>query len=50
MEVNVLSSVKEYQPRHQISQRIWMTLGLPSSGIRLHDLIRKGMRFEFLDG
>ena len=26
-----------------------MTLGLPSRGTRLHDLIREGLPFEFLD-
>jgi putative toxin-antitoxin system antitoxin component (TIGR02293 family) len=49
MEVKVLSSIKEYQPRPQISQSIWMTLGLPSRGTRLHDLIREGLPFEFFD-
>ena len=49
MEVKVLSSIKEYQPGPQIPQNIWMTLGLPSRGTRLHDLIREGLPFEFLD-
>ncbi|WP_346830912.1 antitoxin Xre-like helix-turn-helix domain-containing protein [Pseudomonas abietaniphila] len=49
MELKVLSSIKEYQPGAQISQSIWMTLGLPSRGTRLHDLIREGLPFEFLD-
>ncbi|MGA3797734.1 antitoxin Xre-like helix-turn-helix domain-containing protein [Pseudomonas fluorescens] len=49
MEVKVLSSIKEYQPEPQIPQSIWMTLGLPSRGTRLHDLIREGLPFEFLD-
>ena len=45
----VLSSIKEYQPGPQISQSIWMTLGLPSRGTRLYDLISEGLPFEFLD-
>ncbi|OPK07394.1 antitoxin Xre/MbcA/ParS toxin-binding domain-containing protein [Pseudomonas sp. VI4.1] len=49
MEEKVLSSLKEYQPGPQISQSIWMTLGLPSRGTRLHKLIREGLPFEFLD-
>lgn len=49
MEVKVLSSIKEYQPGPQISQSIWMTLGLPSRGARLHNLIREGLPFESLD-
>lgn len=49
MEVKVLSSIKEYQPEPQISPSIWMILGLPSRGIRLHDLVREGLPFELLD-
>jgi putative toxin-antitoxin system antitoxin component (TIGR02293 family) len=49
MEVKVLSSIKEYQPGPQIPQRIWMPLGLPSRGTRLHDLICEGLPFEFFD-
>ncbi|MDI3353322.1 DUF2384 domain-containing protein [Pseudomonas sp. UYIF39] len=49
MEMKVLSSIKEYQPGPQIPQSIWMTLGLPSRGTRLHDLIREGLPFELLD-
>ena len=49
MEVKVLSSIKEYQPGPQIPQGIWMTLGLPSRGTMLHDLVREGLSFEFLD-
>ncbi|WP_350647067.1 antitoxin Xre/MbcA/ParS toxin-binding domain-containing protein [Pseudomonas sp. HY13-MNA-CIBAN-0226] len=48
MEVKVLSSIKEYQPGPQIPQSVWMTLGLPSRGTRLHDLVREGLSFEFL--
>lgn len=43
------SSIKEYQPGPQISQSIWMTLGLPSRGTMLHDLVREGLPFEFID-
>ncbi|MNC28647.1 hypothetical protein D3C75_768660 [compost metagenome] len=49
MEVKVLSSIKEYQPGPQIPPSIWMTLGLPSRGTRLHDLVREGLPFEFLE-
>jgi hypothetical protein len=49
MEVKVLSSIKEYQPGPQIPQSIWMSLGLPSRGTRLHDLIQEGLPFDFLD-
>jgi putative toxin-antitoxin system antitoxin component (TIGR02293 family) len=49
MEVKVQSSIKEYQPGPQISQSIWMTLGLPSRGTMLHDLVREGLPFEFID-
>jgi len=49
MEVKVLSSIKEYQPEPQIPQSIWMTVGLPSRGSRLHDLVREGLPFEFID-
>jgi putative toxin-antitoxin system antitoxin component (TIGR02293 family) len=45
----VLSSIKEYQPGPQIPPSIWMTLGLPSRGTRLHDLVREGLPFEFLE-
>jgi putative toxin-antitoxin system antitoxin component (TIGR02293 family) len=49
MEVKVLSSIKEYQPGPQIPQSIWMTLGLPSRGTGLHDLVYEGLPFEYLD-
>ncbi|MSU96786.1 DUF2384 domain-containing protein [Pseudomonas mandelii] len=49
MEVKVLSTIKEYQPEPQISPSIWMILGLPSRGTRLHDLVREGLPFELLD-
>ncbi|MNF28435.1 hypothetical protein D3C84_91110 [compost metagenome] len=45
----MLSSIKEYQPGPQIPPSIWMTLGLPSRGTRLHDLVREGLPFEFLE-
>jgi putative toxin-antitoxin system antitoxin component (TIGR02293 family) len=49
MEVKVLSSIKEYQPGPQIPPGVWMTLGLPSRGTRLHELVREGLSFVFLD-
>ena len=47
--VNVLAPIKKYEPRQQIPQSVWMSLGLPSRGTRLHDLIREGLPFELLD-
>ncbi|WP_166360845.1 antitoxin Xre/MbcA/ParS toxin-binding domain-containing protein [Pseudomonas akapageensis] len=49
MEVKVLSSVAEYQPSPSISGNIWVTLGLPSRGTRLYDLIHLGLPFEHLN-
>jgi putative toxin-antitoxin system antitoxin component (TIGR02293 family) len=49
MEVKVLSSIKEYQPGPQIPPSIWMTLGLPSRGTRLHDLVHEGLPFKYLE-
>lgn len=45
----MLSSIKEYQPGAPIPKSIWMTLGLPSRGTRLHDLVREGLPFEYLE-
>ncbi|WP_238540693.1 antitoxin Xre-like helix-turn-helix domain-containing protein [Pseudomonas sp. GM48] len=45
----MLSSIKEYQPGPQIPQSVWMTLGLPSRGTMLHDLVHEGLPFEFLE-
>lgn len=45
----MLSSIKQYQPGHQIPPSIWMTLGLPSRGTMLHNLIREGLPFEYLE-
>ncbi|MHC8304875.1 antitoxin Xre-like helix-turn-helix domain-containing protein [Pseudomonas sp. PB3P13] len=44
----MLLSVKEYQPGLQIPQNVWMTLGLPSRGTRLHDLVHEGLPLEYL--
>ncbi|EJM78905.1 type II RES/Xre toxin-antitoxin system antitoxin [Pseudomonas sp. GM55] len=49
MEMKVLSSIKEYQPGPRISQTIWMSLGLPSRGTMLHDLVHEGLPFECLE-
>jgi putative toxin-antitoxin system antitoxin component (TIGR02293 family) len=49
MEAKVLSSIKEYQPGPQIPQSVWMTLGLPSRGTMLHDLVHEGLPFEYLE-
>ncbi|WP_447802046.1 type II RES/Xre toxin-antitoxin system antitoxin [Pseudomonas serbica] len=49
MEVRVLSSIKQYQPGPQIPPSIWLTLGLPSRGTRLHDLVHEGLSFEYLE-
>ena len=45
----MLSSIKEYQPVPQIPQSIGMTLGLPSRGTKLHDLVHEGLPFEYLE-
>ena len=45
----MLSSIKEYHPGPQIPPSIWMTLGLPSRGTRLHDLVHEGLPFELLE-
>lgn len=44
----MLSSIKEYQPGPEIPESIWMTLGLPSRGTMLHDLVREGLPFGYL--
>lgn len=50
MERKMLSSIKQYQPgRPQIPQSVWITLGLPSRGARLHDLVHEGLPFELLN-
>lgn len=49
MEVNVLAPIKKYEPRQQIPQSVWMSLGRPSCGARPHDLIREGLPFEPLE-
>ena len=49
MEVKVLSSIKEYQPGLQALPSIWMTLGLPSRGTMLHDLVHEGLPCEYLE-
>lgn len=45
----MLSSIKEYQPGPPIPQSVWMTLGLPSRGSMLHDLVHEGLPFEYLE-
>ena len=45
----MLSSIKEYQPGSQIPQNIWITLGMPSRGTRLHDLVHEGLPFEIIE-
>ncbi|MBD0678078.1 antitoxin Xre-like helix-turn-helix domain-containing protein [Pseudomonas sp. PSB11] len=47
--MKVLSSIKEYQPGLPASDCIWSTLGLPSRGTRLHELIHQGLPFKHLD-
>lgn len=49
MEVKVLSAIKEYQPGAHIPESVWMTLGLPSRGTMLHDLVHEGLPFEYLE-
>lgn len=45
----MLSSIKEYQPGPQIPPSIWITLGLPSRGTKLHELVHEGLPFEYLE-
>lgn len=45
----MLSSIKEYLPGPPNPGSIWLTLGLPSRGTALHDLIHRGLPFEHLD-
>ena len=47
--MKMLSSIKEYQPGPQIPPSIWVTLGLPSRGTKLHDLVHEGLPFEYLE-
>jgi putative toxin-antitoxin system antitoxin component (TIGR02293 family) len=44
------ASIEVYRPETSIQVSIWSTLGLPSRGARLHDLVREGLPFELLDG
>ena len=43
------SPFKEYQPRLHTPQDVWTTIGLPSRGSRLHDQVREGLAFEYLE-
>lgn len=45
----MLSAIKEYQPGAHIPESVWMTLGLPSRGTMLHDLVHEGLPFEYLE-
>ena len=45
----MLSSIKEYLPGPPTPGNIWSTLGLPSRGTTLHDLIHRGLPFEYLN-
>jgi putative toxin-antitoxin system antitoxin component (TIGR02293 family) len=45
----MLSSIKEYLPGPPTPGSIWSTLGLPSRGTPLHDLIHLGLPFEYLN-
>ncbi|WP_032835913.1 antitoxin Xre-like helix-turn-helix domain-containing protein [Pseudomonas sp. GM50] len=45
----MLSSIKEYLPGPPTPGSIWSTLGLPSRGTILHDLIHRGLPFEYLN-
>lgn len=39
------SSIKEYQPVEVVEAGIWATIGLPSRGAKLHELVRQGLPF-----
>jgi putative toxin-antitoxin system antitoxin component (TIGR02293 family) len=43
------ASIEVYRPETSIQESIWSTLGLPTRGTRLHDLVREGLPFELLD-
>lgn len=45
----MLPSIKEYRPNVPLTEGIWASLGLPSRGSQLHDLVRQGLPFDFLD-
>jgi putative toxin-antitoxin system antitoxin component (TIGR02293 family) len=45
----MLSSIKEYLSGPPTPGSIWSTLGLPSRGTPLHDLIHLGLPFEYLN-
>jgi putative toxin-antitoxin system antitoxin component (TIGR02293 family) len=42
-------SIKEYQPEGTVQEDVWAAVGLPSRGTKLHDLVRDGLPFMFLD-
>ena len=41
------SSIKEYQPVEAVEADIWATIGLPSRGAKLHELVHQGLPFGF---
>lgn len=41
------SSIKEYQPVEAVEAGIWATIGLPSRGAKLNELVRQGLPFVF---
>jgi putative toxin-antitoxin system antitoxin component (TIGR02293 family) len=43
------SSIKEYLPSPLPLGDIWSTLGLPSRGTTLHDLIHRGLPYEYFN-
>jgi hypothetical protein len=45
----MLSSIKEYLPGPPTPGNIWPTLGLSSRGTTFHDLIHRGLPYEYFN-
>jgi len=41
------SSIKKYNPVESVRSGIWATMGLPSRGARLHELVHQDLPFVF---
>ncbi|TPG74627.1 antitoxin Xre-like helix-turn-helix domain-containing protein [Pseudomonas arsenicoxydans] len=49
MEAQMLSSIQECLPGPPTPGNIWSTLGLPSRGTTLHDVIHRGLPYEYFN-
>jgi|RhiMetStandDraft_4_1073278.scaffolds.fasta_scaffold02014_4 hypothetical protein len=45
----MLPFVEEYQPGALPTVGLWASLGLPNRGSKLHECIRNGLPFSFLE-